>query len=58
LRRKGEFLIDETMMLGNPQEKSEELRKVLGLRWYTEREEILVALELNYVEETKEASAE
>jgi hypothetical protein len=33
------------------------LRKVLGLRWYREREEILIALELNYIEETKEASA-
>jgi hypothetical protein len=35
-------------MSSNPLDKSVELRKVLGLRWDTEKDEICMDIKLNY----------
>jgi hypothetical protein len=40
----------ETVMLGNPLDKTGKLRKVLGLRWDIEKDEICVDIKLNYGE--------
>jgi hypothetical protein len=45
---KGGFHSKETVMSGNPLEHSGEPRKVLGLRWDTEKDEISVNMKLNY----------
>jgi hypothetical protein len=45
-------------MSGDPLGEDGELRKVLGLRWDTERDEICVDIKLNYGEKIKEASLE
>ncbi len=45
-------------MSGDPLGEGEELRKVLGLRWDTERDEISVDVKLNYSEKVKGAYLE
>jgi hypothetical protein len=45
-------------MSGDPLGENGELRKVLGLRWDTEREEICVDIKLNYGEKVKGAYLE
>ncbi len=47
------FWFKETVMTGDPLGKTGELRKVLGLRWDTERDEICVDVKLNYGEKVK-----
>jgi hypothetical protein len=56
----GGFRFNETVMSGNPLGKDGELRKVLGLRWDTQRDEICdcVDIKLNYGEKVKGAYLE
>jgi hypothetical protein len=54
----GGFCFKETVMSGNPLGKDGELRKVLGLRWDTQRDEICVDIKLNYGEKVKGAYLE
>jgi hypothetical protein len=49
----GGFRFKETVMSGDPLGKVGELRKVLGLRWDTQRDEICVNVKLNYGEKVK-----
>jgi hypothetical protein len=49
----GGFRFKETVMSGDPLGKGEEPRKVIGLRWDTERDEICVDVKLNYGEKVK-----
>ncbi len=49
----GGFRFKETVMSGDPLEKEGELRKVLGLRWDMEKDEICVDVKLNYGEKVK-----
>ncbi len=51
----GGFRFKETVMSGYPLGKGEELRKVLGLRWDTEKDEICEDVKLNYGEKVKGA---
>jgi hypothetical protein len=51
----GGFHFKETVMSGDPLGETGELRKVLGLRWDTERDEICVDIKLNYGEKIKGA---
>jgi hypothetical protein len=46
----GGFRFKETVMSGDPLGEDRELRKVLGLRWDTQRDEICVDIKLNYGE--------
>jgi hypothetical protein len=54
----GGFCFKETVMSGDPLGKDGELRKVLGLRWDTQRDEICVDIKLNYGEKVKGAYLE
>jgi hypothetical protein len=54
----GGFRFKETVMSGDPLGKDGELRKVLGLRWDTQRDEICVDIKLNYGEKVKGAYLE
>jgi hypothetical protein len=54
----GGFRFKETVMSGDPLGQGEELRKVLGPRWDTEKDEICVDLKLNYGEKVKGAYVE
>jgi hypothetical protein len=54
----GGFRFKETIMSGDPLGKDGELRKVLGLRWDTQQDEICVDIKLNYGEKVKEAYLE
>jgi hypothetical protein len=54
----GGFHFKETVMSGDPLGKDGELRKVLGLRWDTQRDEICVDIKLNYGEKVKGAYLE
>jgi hypothetical protein len=54
----GGFCFKETVMSGDPLEEDGELRKVLGLRWDTQRDEIFVDIKLNYGEKVKGAYLE
>jgi hypothetical protein len=47
------FRFKETIMAGDPMGDTRELRKVLGLRWDTERGKICVDIKLNYGEKVK-----
>ncbi len=49
----GGFRFKETVMSGDPLGEDGELRKVLGLRWDTERDKICVDIKLNYGEKIK-----
>jgi hypothetical protein len=51
----GGFCFKETVMSGDPLGKDGELRKVLGLRWDTQQDEICVDIKLNYGEKVKGA---
>jgi hypothetical protein len=53
----GGFRFKETVMTGDPLREGE-LRKVLGLRWDTEENEICVDVKLNYGEKVKGAYTE
>jgi hypothetical protein len=48
----------ETVMSGDPLGETGELRKILGLRWHTERDEICMDINLNYGEKVKGAYLE
>jgi hypothetical protein len=54
----GGFRFKETVMSGDPLGEDRELRKVLGLRWDTEQDEICVDIKLNYSEKIKGAYLE
>ncbi len=54
----GGFRFKETVMSGDPLGEDGELRKVLGLRWDTKRDEICVDIKLNYGEKVKGAYLE
>jgi hypothetical protein len=54
----GGFRFKETVMSGDPLGKDRELRKVLGLRWDTQRDKICVDIKLNYGEKVKGAYLE
>jgi hypothetical protein len=54
----GGFCFKETVMSGDPLGEKDDLRKVLGLRWDTERDEICVDIKLNYGEKVKGAYLE
>ncbi len=54
----GVFRIKETVMSGDPLGEDGELRKVLGLRWDTQRDEICVDIKLNYDKKVKGAYLE
>ncbi len=54
----GGFRFKETVMSGDPLGEDGELRKVLGLRWDTERDEICVDIKLNYGKKIKGACLE
>jgi hypothetical protein len=54
----GGFRFKETVMSGDPLGKDGELRKVLGLRWDTQKDEICVDIKLNYGEKVKGAYLE
>ncbi len=54
----GGFHFKETVMSGDYLEEDGELRKVLGLRWDTEQDEICVDIKLNYGEKIKGAYLE
>jgi hypothetical protein len=54
----GGFHFKETVMSGDPLRKDGELRKVLGLRWDTQRDEICMDIKLNYGEKVKGAYLE
>jgi hypothetical protein len=54
----GGFRFKETVMAGDPLEKGGELRKVLGLRWDTQEDQICVDIKLNYGEKVKGAYLE
>jgi hypothetical protein len=49
----GGFRFKETVMSGDPLGDGGELRKVLGLRWDTQKEEICADIKLNYGEKVK-----
>jgi hypothetical protein len=49
----GRFRFKETVMTGDPLCDTGKLRKVLGLRWDTERDEICLDIKLNYGEKGK-----
>jgi hypothetical protein len=49
----GGFHFKETVMSGDLLDETGELRKVLGLRWDMERDEICIDIKLNYGEEIK-----
>ncbi len=49
----GGFRFKETVMSGDPLGEDGELRKVLGLRWDTQKDEICVDIKLNYGEKVK-----
>jgi hypothetical protein len=51
----GRFWFKETVMAGDPLGETGELRKALGLRWDTEKDEICVEVKLNYGEKVKGA---
>ncbi len=51
----GGFWFKETVMSGDFLEKGEDLRKVLGLRWDTEKDDICVDVKLNNGEKIKGA---
>ncbi len=51
----GGLRFKETVMTGDPLGTDGELRKVLGLRWDTEEDEICVDMKLNYGEKVKGA---
>ncbi len=44
----GGFQFKEAVMTGDPLGEEGELRKVFGLRWDTEKDEICVDVKLNY----------
>jgi hypothetical protein len=52
------FRFKETVMSGDPLGEDGELRKVLGLRWDTKRDEICVDNKLNYAKKVKGAYLE
>jgi hypothetical protein len=54
----GGFRFKETVMTGDPLDNTGELRKVLGLRWDTKRDEICMDIKLNYGEKVKGAYTE
>jgi hypothetical protein len=54
----GGFRFKETVMSGDPLGETGEMRKVLGLRWDTERDEICMDIKLNYGEKVKGAYLE
>jgi hypothetical protein len=54
----GGFQFKETVMSGDPLWEEGELRKVLGLRWDTERDKICVDVKLNFGEKVKGAYLE
>ncbi len=54
----GGFRFKETVMSGDPLGETGKLRKVLGLRWDTERDEICMDIKLNYGEKVKGAYLE
>ncbi len=54
----GRFRFKETVMPGDPLGEEGELRKVLGLRWDTEKDQICVDVKLNYGEKVKGAYLE
>jgi hypothetical protein len=54
----GGFRFKETVMAGDPLEEGGELRKVLGLRWDTQEDNICVDIKLNYGEKVKGAYLE
>jgi hypothetical protein len=54
----GGFHFKETVMSGDPLGEGGELRKVLGLRWDTQKDEICVDIKLNYGEKVKGAYLE
>jgi hypothetical protein len=54
----GGFRFKETVMSWDPLGEDGELRKVLGLRWDTQRDEICVDIKLNYGEKVKGAYLE
>jgi hypothetical protein len=54
----GGFRFKETVMSGDPLGEGGELRKVLGLRWDTQKDEICVDIKLNYGEKVKGAYLE
>jgi hypothetical protein len=54
----GGFRFKETVMSGDPLGEGEELRKVLGLRWDTQKDEICADIKLNYGEKVKGAYLE
>jgi hypothetical protein len=54
----GGFWFKETVMSRDPLERGGELRKVLGLRWDTQKDEICVDIRLNYGEKMKGAYLE
>jgi hypothetical protein len=54
----GRFWFKETVMTGDPLGRDGELRKVLGLRWGTEEDEICVDMTLNYGKNVKGAYTE
>jgi hypothetical protein len=56
--KNGGFRFKETVMSGDPLGRDGELRKVLGLRWDTQRDEICVDITLNYGEKVKGAYLE
>jgi hypothetical protein len=49
----GGFCFKVTVMSGDPLGKDGELRKVLGLRWDTQRDEVCMDINLNYREKVK-----
>jgi hypothetical protein len=55
---KERFCFKGIVMSGNPLKKSGEVRKLLGLRWDTEKDEMSVVVKLKYEEKIKEAYAE
>ncbi len=54
----GGFRFKVTVMSEDPLEKGGELRKVVGLRWDTQKDEICVDIKLNYGEKVKGAYLE
>jgi hypothetical protein len=46
----GVFRFKETVMSGDPLGEDGELRKVLGLRWDTQKDNICMDIKLNYGE--------
>jgi len=53
---RGGFKFKETVMSGDPVEESDQLRKVLGLRWDTAKDRLLIEVKVNFSGKRKGAN--